>query len=32
MKGPTMNPEEWDRLFEIGRQQRQDDLKTRGIL
>jgi len=28
----SRNPEEWDRLFEIGRQERINDLKTRGIL
>lgn len=27
----SRNPEEWDRLFEIGRQQRRDDLISRGI-
>ena len=27
----SRNPEEWDRLFEIGRQQRRDDLTSRGI-
>jgi len=25
------NPEEWDRLFELGRQERRDDLQRRGI-
>ena len=28
----TRNPEEWDRLFEQGRQQRRADLEARGIL
>ena len=28
----SRNPEEWDRLFEVGRQQRQADLKARGRL
>ena len=25
------NPEEWDRLFELGRQERRDDLQRRGV-
>lgn len=28
----SRNPEEWDRLFEQGRQQRRDELMARGIL
>jgi hypothetical protein len=36
MKHPSSwrsrNPEEWDRLFEEGRQQRKADLEARGIL
>jgi len=28
----SRNPEEWDRLFELGRQQRKAELKARGIL
>ena len=27
----SRNPEEWDRLLEVGRQQRRDDLTSRGI-
>ena len=32
MSWRARNPEEWDRLFEQGRQERRDDLKTRGLL
>ena len=28
----SRNPEEWDRLFELGRQQRKAELEARGIL
>ena len=28
----SRNPEEWDRLLEVGRQERRDDLQARGIL
>lgn len=32
MSWRSRNPEEWDRLLEVGRQERLDDLKARGIL
>ena len=28
----SRNPEEWDRLFELGRQQRKAELESRGLL
>ena len=31
MSWRARNPEEWDRLFEQGRQERLNDLKTRGL-
>lgn len=32
MSWRARNPEEWDRLFEQGRQERQADLRARGLL